>query len=389
MSFGAEGFLPGPPVTLTPTGSGTLDGLTFAAKDLLDVAGYATGAGNPDWLADQQVAKQTAPAIDLLLDNGARLVGKTVTDELAFSLEGENAHYGTPCNPRAPDRLPGGSSSGSAVAVSGGTVDLALGTDTGGSVRIPASFCGVFGFRPSHGRVPLEGCVPLAPSYDTIGWFARDARVLRAVGEVLLTGWAAKPGPARIVLGRDAFALADEAVRVALRPALTRFDAHDEIDIMPGGAARLVEVYRLVQGGEIAATYREWITERRPHLGPSIAPRFADALDISDAQFAAGVAERSRIVEEIDALLPPGTVALLPTSPTLPLAISTSGDERADFYRRALAMTSVAGHCGRPVLSLPLGQHGRLPVGLSLVGWRGGDEALLALATELLATGMG
>jgi len=184
--FGA--FVAGPRVVLDGAPDGALAGLSFASKDLIDVAGTVTGGGNPDWRRTHQAAARHAPLIETLLGAGARLIGKTVTDELAFSLEGANAHDGTPTNPRCPDRLPGGSSSGSAVAVAAGLADFALGTDTGGSVRVPASFCGVFGFRPSHGAVPLDGVLPFAPSYDTIGWFAREGSMLARVGRALLGG---------------------------------------------------------------------------------------------------------------------------------------------------------------------------------------------------------
>src|SRR5688500_36916 len=165
---------------------GPLAGLTFGAKDIYDVAGRKTGFGSPEWLATHDEASATAPAIQLLLDAGARMVGRTQTDELTYSLNGENAHYGTPSNVNAPGRIPGGSSSGSAAAVAAALVDFALGSDTGGSVRAPASFCGIYGMRPTHGRVSLEHACPLASSFDTAGWFARDPAVLARVGRVLL-----------------------------------------------------------------------------------------------------------------------------------------------------------------------------------------------------------
>src|SRR5215470_7728558 len=203
--FGA--FVPGPRARLKPTASGPLDGLTFVVKDVVDVEGHVTSAGNPDWAARQTPAATSAPVVERLLRAGAALVGKTVTDELAFSLEGENHHYGTPVNPRAPDRLPGGSSSGSAVAVAAGLADLGLGTDTGGSVRVPASFCGIYGYRPSHGRIPLDGVVPFAPSYDTVGLFARDAKCLQRAVHCLLATARVRSARARLLLATDALAL--------------------------------------------------------------------------------------------------------------------------------------------------------------------------------------
>ena len=218
--FGA--FVPGPRARLAPTGTGPLDGLTFVAKDLIDIAGAVTGGGNPDWRAGQATAVRSAVVVERFLEAGAALVGKTVTDELAFSLEGENEHYGTPVNPRCPERLPGGSSSGSAVAVAAGLADLGLGTDTGGSVRVPASFCGLAGWRPTQGRLPMQGVLPFAPSFDTVGLFARDASTLAAGASVLL---AAPPRPAttmRLLLASDAFVLAEPAAREPLRAAAAR-----------------------------------------------------------------------------------------------------------------------------------------------------------------------
>src|SRR5262245_29043360 len=224
--FGA--FVPGPRARLEPTASGPLDGLTFVVKDLIDVAGHVTGAGNPDWAARQVPAARSAPVVERLLRAGATLVGKTITDELAFSLEGENHHYGTPLNPRAPDRLPGGSSSGSAVAVAAGLADLALGTDTGGSVRVPASFCGVYGYRPSHGRLSLDGVVPLAPSYDTVGLFARTAEYLHAAAHCLIGAPAVQSKPPRLLLATDALALAEPDAAAALRSAALRLGIDEE-----------------------------------------------------------------------------------------------------------------------------------------------------------------
>src|ERR687890_601264 len=209
----AHAFMPYPAVPVPHAPSGPLSGLTFAAKDLFDVAGYPTSAGSPHMLAMSGVKTRTAPTVQKLLDSGARLVGKTITDELAFSMNGKNAHFGTPVNGAAPDRIPGGSSSGSASAVSNGLCDFALGTDTGGSVRAPANHCGLFGIRPTHGRVSLEGCHDLAPSFDTCGYFARDGATFLRVGEVVLgSDPAPLPQIPRVLLAQDAFALLHKEV---------------------------------------------------------------------------------------------------------------------------------------------------------------------------------
>src|SRR6184192_3709066 len=174
-------FVPGERFRITGRAGGPLAGLTFAAKDLFDVAGHPTGGGNPDWARSNPIPTRHDWAVQRLLDAGATLIGKTITDEVSLGIVGENAFYGTPINPRAPDRVPGGSSSGSAAAVAAGLCDTALGTDTGGSVRVPASFCGLYGIRPTHGRIDMSGVMPMAPSFDVPGWFANGPGVFRRV----------------------------------------------------------------------------------------------------------------------------------------------------------------------------------------------------------------
>lgn len=368
-------FVPGSDCRAEPTGCGPLHGLNFAVKDLIDVAGHVTGGGNPDWAAAQRPATNHAAAVARLLANGARLRGKTLTDELAFSLEGENAHYGTPRNPRCPDRLPGGSSSGSAVAVAAGLVDLALGTDTGGSVRVPASFCGIYGFRPSHGRVPLDGVIPFAPSYDTIGLFARNARHLATGGRVLLQSEPANPVPiTRLYYAEDAYALAEPAV-AAMLPRLG-----EAVKIFEGREADWLECYRVLQGAEIMASLGHWIAAAKPRFGASIAPRFADALAISAEQVGYWQPYRARFAARLHTLLQPGCALVLPSTPGPALALNSDGPTRAAFYRAALCLTSIAGHAGLPALSLPLAEIAGCPLGLSIIAGPGQDEALLAFA---------
>ena len=157
------------PAPIAGAAEGPLAGLTVAVKDMYDIAGARTGGGNPDWLAAHPPAASHAAVIRRLLERGATVIGKTVCDEFFFSVTGANAHYGTPVNPRTPGRLPGGSSSGSAAAAAAGACDFALGSDTGGSVRVPAAFCGLYGIRPTHGRIDMTGAMPMAPSFDVPG----------------------------------------------------------------------------------------------------------------------------------------------------------------------------------------------------------------------------
>src|SRR5438270_2833510 len=210
---------------LPPTGSGSLDGLCFAVKDVIDVAGCKTGCGNPTWRDSHPTAVAHAVCVEQLLRAGASCVGKAICDELAFSLMGENYHYGTPLNPRAPDRVPGGSSSGSASAVAQGLVDFALGTDTGGSVRVPAANVGIWGLRPTHGRVSVAGVIPFSPTFDTVGVLAGDIDVLGRAAAVLLgqEGEAAGASSERVetvYLLTDAFEISDPEVREALAPVM-------------------------------------------------------------------------------------------------------------------------------------------------------------------------
>src|SRR6202030_4498623 len=212
------------------------------------------GAGSPTWLSAHEAAPRNAAVIEKILAAGATITGKTICEELVFSVTGINAHYGTPANVRARGRMPGGSSSGSAAATAAGICDFALGSDTGGSVRVPASFCGIYGIRPTHGRVHLSGAMAMAPSFDVAGWFANGPGVFRRVGQVLLEG---APHSAKvealIVLG-DAFEQADAPAAALLRSALAAM----KDDLPPPKAARVAaegldpwrECFRVIQGFE-------------------------------------------------------------------------------------------------------------------------------------------
>ena len=288
-------------VSIDGAAGGPLHGLTFAAKDNYDVAGFACCAGNPDWLRTHPAAQATAPAIRLLLEAGANLAGKTLLDELAYSVAGENIHYGTPINPRAPARNTGGSSCGSAAAVAGGLADFALGSDTGGSVRVPASFCGLFGIRPTHGVVPVSGLVPHVPSADTVGWFARDARTLRRVGEVLLSDLTRADPPGRVLIVDDLFALAGADARTALTSLMERIvpeiGPKDHLNLCPEGFDHWRETYMTISLYEAWSSHADWIQEGAARFQPrhraALRSRFArDARRIPRGH--AGARKRAR-----------------------------------------------------------------------------------------------
>lgn len=385
VSCQSGAFLPGPRYLRKPSGQGVLEGARLAVKDLIDVAGVVTGGGNPDWAASHAAAAVDAPCVTALRAVGATIVGKTVSDELAFSLEGDNAFHGTPLHPVDPARLPGGSSSGSAAAVAWGEADLALGTDTGGSVRVPASFCGVYAMRPTHGRVSLAGVLPFAPSYDTVAWFARDATLLRSAGRVLL---GSAPGPVRPLLklriASDALALADTPVQEALRSWAARAGVSN-LRSAYGSSDwhEWLQAYATLQALEIQEQLGPWIRERRPSFGANIGPRFESALALDTALLPRWGLWRKSAAQDLIERLKPDEAWLLPAAPCIALLKTATGPERGVFYERALALGALAGHAGLPQVVLPLATVHGLPVGVSFIGAPGSDERLLDLALAL------
>lgn len=378
-------FVPSPVCERPATGRGALDGQSLAVKDLIDIAGAITGGGNPDWAASHAPATTDAPCVAVLRAAGAYIVGKTISDELAFSLEGENAHHGTPRHPRDATRLPGGSSSGSAAAVAWGAADLALGTDTGGSVRVPASFCGVYGMRPTHGRIPLAGVLPFAPSYDTVGWFARDAERLRTAGRVLL-GSGSPTEPLRLCVASDALALADAPVRTALLAWAAQAGIHAERSAYGNGDwHEWFEAYAVLQGLEIQAELGPWIRAQAPRFGANIAPRFEGALALDAGLGPRWRDWRAHAVAQLSARLGPDEAWLVPAAPCTALPASADGAQRGAFYEHALALGALAGHAGLPQVVLPLSSANGLPVGVSFIAARGNDERLLDLAVQCSA----
>jgi len=368
---------------------GPLKGLTFAAKDIIDVAGHVCCCGNPTWLSTHQPATKTAPVIQSLLDAGAKLVGKTLTDELAFSLNGQNHHYGTPLNAVSPERIPGGSSSGSAVVVAAGRVDFALGTDTGGSVRVPAALNGIFGFRPSHGALSVEGVMGLAPSFDTVGWFARDPVTLQRVGDILLPRDRNGISLARAILALDALEITDPALAEMIRAAATKISTliavmgEMAVAYPIGGLIEWLRCFRRIQLREIWAEHSGWITKNDPVFGPEIQERFELSKTVSAMPDAADRELRQRIERHMIEWLGPDTVIILPSAPTIAPLLDASTEEFSAFRDRTLALTAIAGLARLPQVQIPLGKIEGAAVGISLVGPPGSDRDLLALANAV------
>jgi amidase len=382
--FGA--FLPGPRLRVDGAPSGALAGLTFAAKDLFDVAGHVTGCGNPDWAASHGPAWRSAVVVEQLLAAGASLIGKTVTDEISLGLLGRNRHFGAPINPRAPERYTGGSSSGSAAAAAGGLAHIALGSDSGGSMRVPASFCGVYGIRPSHGAISVEGLMRQSPSFDTAGFFAADPEIFARVGNVLLP-----PGEAgeleELLIADDAFAAADPEVREALRPAVervTRAIGAARAIVLAEEGLRAWNVHHVhLQHPEFAETFAGWVDAVDPRLSFDVASAIANARRLPAEPRGEALAFRPELCARLDALLAGRRVICLPTTPILPPMRDLTLAETATAGARIVDLTCIAGLTGLPQVSLPLAEFEGLPVGLSLIGWRGGDRALIDLAERL------
>ena len=379
-------FLPGKRFEHPPLATGRLSGMTFTVKDLYDIDGCVTTYGNPDWARTHPSASATAPIVLTLLQAGAHLAGKTKTVELAYGLTGENVWYGTPINPAAPDRFPGGSSCGSAAAVAAGLVDFALGSDTGGSVRIPASYCGLFGIRPSAGAISLAGACPLAPSLDTPGWFARSASVLLGVGDVLLpANRQGADGP--LLRVEEAWVNAQPDVADTLHPALEKLEQLRGravgIRLVPEGLATLFQHFRVVQAEEAWAALGAWVSAEHPIFGPGVGERFAAARHTDPAEAGIGRSFRRALQARIRPILAGGAVLVYPTSPC-PAPLLTAGLAEQDAVRQAtMGVTAIAGFCGLPEVTLPVATVNGAPVGLSLVAGQGQDRALLALACDV------
>lgn len=367
---------------LPPYQPGPLSGLTFAVKDLIDIAGHKTGAGNPTWESSHPVARCHAVCVEQLLSAGAACEGKTLTDELAFSLQGENYFYGTPLNPKAPDRVPGGSSSGSASAVACGDVDFALGTDTGGSVRVPASNCGIIGFRPSHGRISVAGVMPLAPSFDTVGVLAKSENICAQVAHTLLGCQAAASTLSEILLLSDAFALADDEVREALQSTPESLRQSYSIrqvsleDILGHGVTfeTLRQMYSTIQRAEVWSSLGAWIEDCRPMFGPTIAANFESAKNSDRTKVGEAIQQRAAVKQALHALLGSTLALCMPTTPAFALKKGSPPVRRSE----TLGFTALAGLAFLPQLTIPSGQSAQgVPMGLSFLAASGNDELLL------------
>lgn len=382
-------FVPHGKLTRPAHGSGPLAGLSVAVKDLFDWAGVPTGAGNPTWLATHPVPEADAGALAALWNAGATLVGKTVTDELAYSIHGDNVHYGTPVNPASPERVPGGSSSGSASAVAAGLVEAALGTDTGGSIRVPAAYCGLYGLRTTHGLVDRSGVVELAPSFDTVGWLARDGATIEALARVLLPDLSEEWGWTNARTLGDAFQgdgpLTDEATEIALGRVLGRLGLTEGrlgLGTPFTDLERLRRTYATIQGWEAWQTHGPWITAHHPEFAPAVARRFVVASQVTADQVKDAREFAAEFQTALRAALGPGVLVVPATVGPAPLKDAPEA-EVDETRARTMRLTCLAGLAGLPQITLPFRGADGLSRGVGLLGPAGSDRALARLASRL------
>lgn len=382
-------FVPHSPPNIQGRQSGPLSGLRFAVKDLYDIESYTTGGGSPEWLATHGPAKSTATIVQKLLDAGASMHGKTICDELFYSFTGANAHYGTPQNVRAPGRMPGGSSSGSAAATAAGLCEFAIGSDTGGSIRVPASFCGIYGLRPTHGRIDLSHAMAMAPSFDTAGWLADDAEIFYKVGAVLLDTPSCSHSIEKILIADFAFAHADAGISDVLQDFLeASADALPNVSrlVTPPGDLdmdKARETFRVIQAYETWETFGAWIDANLPRFGPGIKERFAAAKTVSRSEHDIAQKYQVLVSDALRDLLTTGTVLCFPTVASFSPLLNTSNEELEVFRRKSMALICLSSLAGLPQISIPAALSNGLPVGLSFMAWKGGDESLLELAVGL------
>jgi amidase len=368
--------------------AGPLKGLTLAVKDIFDVAGYPTGAGSPVKRAESPIQTKSAPIVEAMLAAGAEFVGKTQTDEMAFSLNGQNKHFPEPINPRAEGRITGGSSSGSAAAAAGRLCDFALGSDTGGSVRGPASYCGLWGIRPTHGRVENSRVTPLAPSLDTVGHFADDADVFRRVAAVLLGEDSSAFSLTRLLRAEDAFArLLSEregsALQAPERKVEALLGAPRSVTVAPEGLEDWYWTFRRVQAVEAWKEHGAWIEARNPDMTPGVRDRFEFGKTLSTDESNQALEKRKRQRARAEEIVGDDGVLMLPSMPAIAPKRDLSGEALQTYRERALAILCISGLSGLPQVTMPLATLDGCPLGLSLVGPRGSDRALVALALRV------
>ena len=381
---------------IAATHPGPLSGMGVAVKDLYAVAGQRVGAGNPTYLAEAPIQEHSAPAVQRLLEAGADVIGIAQTDEFAYSLAGANAHYGTPPNPRAPGRVPGGSSSGPASAVASTQATIGLGTDTAGSIRIPSAYQGLWGLRTTHGRISREGVHPLSGSFDTVGWMTRDAQAMDAVTHAMLPDRDAVTLSSEVAVCvlpsqmvdadvAEAFGRSCDLMRNAtLVSGRARPDTWDELTLDADMFDGFLDIFSVVRGYEAWQANGGWVRGHFDAIAPDIAQRFRNDALIGETAYRQGLErlEQSRVMVRS---LVGDRVLLIPTAATVAPTLTEQDDPdtAARTRKQTMRLTSLAGIGGLPALTMPIATAQGLPCGMCLIGPAGSDKALVAFGKEL------
>ncbi|KAM3246289.1 outer envelope protein 64, chloroplastic [Capsicum annuum] len=405
-----------PPQPLPPKAPHPLTGLTFAVSDVFDINGFVTGFGNPDWSRTHEPASQTSTAVSALVEGGATCTGRTVVDDMAFGISGEQSHFDTPTNPAAPARMPGGSSSGAAVAVAANFVDFSLGTDAVGGVRVPAAYCGVLGFRPSHGTVSHTGIIPVSASLDTVGWFAREPSILRRVGHVLLqVPFAPQRNPRSVVIADDCFQSVNfpgdhvsQAVTKAVEklfgrqilrrenleaylnskvPSLKLFAGKKANGKSESSSTNLLAcAMHILRRHEFRENHLDWINAAKPNLDPVISAQMQGALEITDANIDSCNAIRNEMRSALTDLLRDDGILVIPTVAEPPPKIGAKEIQSEDYRIRSCSFSSIASMSGGCQVCIPMGVHDKCPISVSFIARQGGDRFLLDTIQTMYAS---
>jgi len=391
------------PLKIQTSPDGKLENLTFAVKDLLDIEGMVTGGGNPDWMRTHGVASSNCAAVQSILAEGACLVGKTLTDELAFSLDGLNMHYPIPHNPNFPGSIPGGSSSGSASAVANNACDFALGTDTAGSIRVPSAYCGIYGMRPTHGSISLQGTIPLGTTFDTIGWMSRSLDLMNRAGSVLLSEEILQPKMQQVSLFQDGLSILEPKWHPCILEKWQlisdlcrkfdfeqdrRFDLKDEFFTLE----MLSEWFNHARGFEAWKAHGDWFKHVRPNMSAAIKQRFESCANGSQVDYNAALSRRDNCITAINQKLS-RTFLFLPTVCNAPPSVDASESELSENRKANILLNSLASFCGLPQVTIPYNisptsDKGSNKFAFSLLGRRGSDMQLLALARFIEHSGI-
>ena len=366
--------------------NGVLNNLSFVLKDMCKIKGLKSSCGNPDFYVKCSIAKDHAPFLNELLNNGAVLKGITICDEFFYSLIGENGHYGTPNNLNAPGCVPGGSSSGSAAALTENLYDFSIGSDTGGSVRIPASFCGLMGIRPTHDRINTNGVYPMAPSFDTVGWFAKKIEVFQKIGDVLLNNnETSKANFKKYVIAEDLLEIAETEVQNEFKKFIDlKLPGISKVRLSTLTKSEIADNFRILQGNEVKENVLPWITKNKPTISPEINARIEMASKITNDEVKLAKTFRNKLVKEVENSLPEGVIAIFPTAPFSAPVCGQDDASLGSYRKKLMEMTSIAGMTYRPQISLPCLKNKNRPVGISLLGWKYSDEILLKKITDII-----